>query len=512
MTAVDGTIVLVNREVERLFGYSREELLGQKVELIVPEAHRGAHRAHRDAFAAQPQSRVMGAGRDLHGRHKDGSPVPVEIGLTPVTTADGLFVIASVVDISARKQAEAERAQLEEQLRHAQRLEAMGALAGGIAHDFNNVLGVIYGYAELLRGRVGDDESRADLDDLLRAASRGKELVERILQVSRRGTARRARLDLGAPVAETAALLRSTLPPSVELAVDLATDVPPVVADATAVHQVLLNLATNSAHAIAGSGSGSGSGGAGASRGRIDLALYATYVRDSFVRLNPELREGWYAVVEVRDDGAGMPPEVLARACDPFFSTRLEQGGSGLGLAMVRSLVREHGGAVVLESEEGGGTRVRCFFPSAQADPRPEAAPAPVAEAVRGAGQRVAFVDDETALAEVGARRLQRLGYRVTPFSDPHAALAAITADPAAFDLVISDFSMPRLNGLELAVAIRERCPELPIVIVTGWLEGLDEHRLGQIGVARVLHKPVTTEELAAAAAVVFGAGPPERS
>jgi signal transduction histidine kinase len=435
----------------------------------------------------------MGAGRDLHGRRKDGSLIPLEIGLTSVPTAAGLSVLASVVDISARKQAEAERHQLEAQLRHAQRLEAIGALAGGIAHDFNNMLGAIVGYGELLRERLVAVDDQEDVEAILQAAFRGKELVERILRFSRREESRREALDLAAPVQEALQLLRSTLPAAVSLDLEVTADAPPVLADATMVHQVLLNLATNSAHAIAERVA------AGGGDGRIDILLSRAYVRDSLVRRNPELREGWYAVMEVRDDGDGMAPEVLDRACEPFFTTKQDGGGTGLGLAMVRSLVRDHGGAVTIESEPGEGTRVRCYFPSAEVETEAETAAPADAAIRRGAGERVAFVDDQPALAEVGARRLRSLGYAAVAFTDAHAALAAVTGPEADFQLVVTDYSMPGFSGLELACAIRERRPRLPVVLLTGWLEGLDRQRLEELGVHGVLAKPTSLEALAGA-------------
>jgi CheY-like chemotaxis protein len=199
---------------------------------------------------------------------------------------------------------------------------------------------------------------------------------------------------------------------------------------------------------------------------------------------------------------------VLARACEPFYTTKLDSGGSGLGLAMVRSLVRDHGGAVVLESEENAGTRVRCYLPSADTqivDPATEEIRPTIS---RGSGQRIAFVDNEELLAEVGARRLRGLGYEAVAFTDAREALAAITAAGAVFDLVVSDFSMPGLNGLELAVAIREQRPGLPVVIMTGWMEGLDEKRMQRSGVVRVLAKPASGEDLAATLAAALAGNP----
>ena len=193
----EGKIVLVNREVERLFGYAREELLAKPVDLLLPQRFREGHLGFRAGFMKDPRTRPMGAGRDLFGLNKDGSEVPVEIGLTPLITEEGVFVLSSIVDISARKQAEAERRRLEEQLRHAQKLEAIGTLAGGIAHDFNNVLGAVFGYAELLQREIKSTEGKADVRELLMAAERGRQLVGQILAFSRRHPIVRKPLPLG---------------------------------------------------------------------------------------------------------------------------------------------------------------------------------------------------------------------------------------------------------------------------------------------------------------------------
>ncbi len=484
----EGRIALVNREVERLFGYPREELLGQPVEMLVPEHARGRHPADRTSFYRAPVARPMGHGRDLAGRRKDGTTFPVEIGLTPVNTASGMYVLGVVVDISTRKQAEAVRHRLEAELRQAQKMEAIGLLAGGVAHDFNNVLGAIVGYAELVGDRVRDDaESTEDLRRLLRATQHGKEIVERILRFTRRQSADRSVLDLDGPVNETVQLLRSSLPGSVSFRVDVAPDTPPVVANATAVHQILLNLGTNASQAMHGAG-------------ELVILLAPFYARDSVVRHTPELQEGHYAMLEVRDTGQGMPPEVLARVFEPFYTTKAAGQGTGLGLPMVHSLMRDHGGAVAIESEEGVGTTVRCYFPAlATANVAPTASPttAPTEQnSIRGHGERVFFVDDQAALADVGMRRLAALGYTARAFTEPTAALSAVACDPDAIDVLITDHSMPGMNGLELARAVRQIRPDLPVIMLTGWTEDLAAVHVSAAGVNRLLVKPVSSEEL----------------
>ncbi|MCA9522546.1 MAG: PAS domain S-box protein [Myxococcales bacterium] len=479
MSDHEGRIVLVNREVERLFGYPREELLGRSIELLIPERFRGAHPTFRRGFVGRPSVRAMGVGRDLFGRRKDGSEVPVEIGLTPVVTPEGLFVLSSIVDISARKQAETERQALEAQLRQSQKLEAIGTLAGGIAHDFNNILGAIVGFAELARSAATTGSVRADLDGVLDAANRGRSLVERIMRFSRRQDDTRHPTDLGQVVVDAVQMLRATLPAQIEMQLKLAEGLPLVAADATGIHQVVMNLATNASQAMSGGGT-------------IEIALEPFYARDRFVRSHAELKEGWYVNLVVRDGGPGIDPETRERVFEPFFTTKEPGRGSGLGLAVVHGIVTQHGGAVDLESELGMGTTVSCYFPAvehAALEPqRPQMA------LQRGDAEHILFVDDEPQLAEVGRRRLENLGYQVTTRSDPVLALRDIEQSPQAFDLIVTDFSMPTLTGLQLAERAATLRPQLPVVLVSGYVIESEESSESR----HWLQKPYTNAELAA--------------
>jgi PAS domain S-box-containing protein len=481
MTDARGHVVLVNREIERLFGFSREELLGKPVEALVPERFRGGHGGFRAGFMADPRMRAMGAGRDLYGLRKDGTEVPVEIGLTPVATEEGLFVLASIVDITARQRSEAERRRLEEELRQAQKLEAVGTLAGGIAHDFNNILFGITGYAELIGKAATPEAAREDLAELLKAAARGKELVERILVFSRRQPAERRPIELAPTVAEAAKLLRATLPPSIEVRVALHPQAPRVMGDATAIHQVLMNLGTNAAHAMP-------------SGGVLEITVEPRYLRDSVVRSHPGLHEGWYAVMAVRDTGSGMEAAVRSRAFEPFYTTKPKGSGTGLGLSMVHTIVTSHEGAVDLESEPGRGTTVRCFLPAlleAQGDLQ-----RPAADLPRGDGQRLLLVEDEPTLAQMGRRRLGLLGYQVTAETDVVRALETFRAAPDRFDLVISDYLMPGMVGLDFAREVHNLRPDVPIMLLTGYIEDLPEETIRAAGVRRLVAKPVTIEVL----------------
>ncbi len=490
----DGHIVLVNRAVEQMFGFSRAELLGQPIEMLVPARFRHQHPVDRNRFQADPRERAMGEGRELFGLRKDGTELAVEIGLNPIETEEGRFVLSSIVDVSARKLAEQERHTLEEQLRQSQKLEAVGTLAGGIAHDFRNILNGIIGYAELvgasLRRQPGAGQSAGDIDELLGFAHRGRQLVERILAFSRRQEVKRLPLSLEAVVSEAACLLRATLPTSIMIDTAVGEDLPAVLADATSVHQVVMNLGTNAAQAMPHGG-------------RLAIQVEAFYARDSFARANPDIHEGPYAVLTVRDSGHGIDPAVVNRVFEPFFTTKDPGAGTGLGLAMVHGIMKEHGGAVRLASELEKGTEVRCYFPALETHPAP--AWVDVADPESGNGEHVLFVDDEPSLARIGARRLEGLNYRVTIATSGAEALTLLRADPAAFDLLITDFTMPGLDGLELATEITRIRPGLPVILSTGQIDDFPPEVVRPMGVHRVLLKPTTTTELARAAAEVLG-------
>ncbi len=479
----EGRIVLVNREFERMFGYSRDELLGSMIEMLVPERFRARHPLHRLTYFEEPTERAMGAGRDLFGVRKDGSEIPVEIGLNPIETDDGVFVLGSIVDISSRKSAEAEHRRLESQLRHSQKMEAIGTLAGGIAHDFNNVLSAIVGYAEMIGEEVpAGSRAASDLAVLLKAAERGRQLIARILTFSRRQGTVRKPVALGGAIRDAVDLLRATIPTSIQLRVTIDPSTPRVLADSTSLHQIVMNLATNSAHAMPKGGS-------------VDIQVEPFYVRDSMVRLHPELHEGWYGRLSVRDDGQGMDRTILDRAFEPFFTTKSTGMGSGLGLTMVLAIMRDHDGLVEVESEVGRGTHVTCLFPAL--DTESDDVGVKENSLVPGRGELVLFVDDEPDIARLGERRLASLGYRVVVCEDAVEALRLFQERRDEFALVITDYTMPKMTGTEFATAIRELRKDLPIMLLTGFVDGLDADAIRRAGIVHVLSKPITISALA---------------
>ncbi|HEX4825131.1 MAG TPA: PAS domain S-box protein [Candidatus Polarisedimenticolaceae bacterium] len=386
-------------------------------------------------------------------------------------------VVATVRDITRRREAEAQRERLEQQLRQSQKMEAIGTLAGGIAHDFNNILTAIIGYTELLRnqlrGQMGVEERLAEIS---RAGARAKDLVSQILTFSRRQDHTRAPTAMAPAIDEALRLLRAAIPASIEIDWAIDHDLPPVLADATQIHQIVMNLAANAAAAM------------GNGPGKLRVVCASVTLDDDAARLHPDLRPGEWVRLDVQDTGCGIPPEMLDRIFDPFFTTKGPGEGTGLGLSVVHGIVKAHDGAVLVESEPGVGTAFHIYFPALETRHSAPARPGP--QAAGGRGEHILYVDDEPSLVELLKAQLEMLGYRVTACESSVEALATFKAAPLDFDVLITDLTMPGMSGAELAEAALKIRPNLPVVVATGYGHVMGENKARALGLRRVLNKP----------------------
>ena len=401
-------------------------------------------------------------------------------------------IIGFVSDVSERIRAEAERQALAAQLKQAEKMEAVGRLAGGIAHDFNNILGAILGYGELAQARAESDPLlKRYVDTIVNAGNRAKALVAQILAYSRAEGGLQEPVILGSVATEVCDLLRGSSAANVDVRLSVPPEEAMVMGDPTRLHQLVMNLASNAIQAMPGGGV-------------LEVALSRrTLAAPVRTRLS-EVAAGEWAVLEVKDTGEGIAPAVIDRIFEPFFTTKPAGRGTGLGLALVHSIVKEHNGAIDVVSQVGQGTTFTVWLPRLEsANVTAPAAPA----ATAGRGQIIMAVDDEPEVLAALEDMLATLGYEPAGFTDSRAALEAFRADPRRYEAVISDEVMPSLTGTQLAVELRRLKPAIPIVIATGFGGAGFETRAHAAGVNRVLRKPYRMQEIGDALGGVFRAG-----
>ncbi|MFC7533237.1 PAS domain S-box protein [Actinoplanes sp. GCM10030250] len=498
----DGTITLINAQAERLFGYKREELVGQSVDILVPERLRGGHPHQRDGYFAHPRRRPMGAGAALAAVRKDGSEFPAEISLSSVTTDRGMIVTTAIRDVTDRLIAQAERERLitqaerdaaEHRLQHTRRLESLGQLAGGVAHDFNNILAVISNYAEMISETLDmpapapDDlaDARRDCGQISRAAERATRLTKQLLAFGRRDITQAEVLNLNHVIGDVEPMLRRSIGEHIHLITALDRDLWPVHADPGQVEQILVNLAVNARDAMPGGGT-------------LSIDTSNAEIGDDDLTSSP-LAVGRYVRVRISDTGSGMPPEVIDRAFEPFYTTKPKGSGTGLGLATVYGIATAAGGDVHLYSENGIGTTVTVILPAVDADldPAVDADVVTAAPVVREAPhETILMVEDEDDLRVITGRILTRAGYHVLAASGGEQALHLAQTHPDRIHLLLTDVIMPKMTGNEVAARIRAIRPGIPVLYMSGYAEPvLTENGTLPEGIT-IVEKPFTSREL----------------
>ncbi|HMA88770.1 MAG TPA: PAS domain S-box protein [Burkholderiales bacterium] len=481
-------IVDVNPSYEKMSGYARAEVEGaDHVVANPPEIDAAVKALHRRALAGEPVR------MEAQMIRRDGRPIDIELSGVRTLYQGRPHVLYAGRDISARKQAEARHRELEAQLRQAQKMEAIGHLTGGIAHDFNNILTGIMGYLTLAGEREaasGDAKLARHLQQAQHGATRAKELIQQMLAFSRAQKGKPRAVSL-APLAEEAVkLLGSSLPATVELRTALEQDLPAVMIDPVQVEQILLNLCINARDAMDGAG-----------KITVGVRLAAQGATPRCASCHKPA-DGRYVELAVADSGPGIAPAVLERMFEPFFSTKEVGRGSGMGLAMVHGIVHEHGGHVVVETAPGKGAIFRVLLPALDGEAAPAAPQGARARPLRQAlAGRVLLVDDEKMVGEFMAELLGGWGLEVTVRRDPVEAERWLAEDPARVDLVLTDQTMPKMTGLELARRAAALRPALPVILYSGYAENIGAEQLARSGVRALLAKPVEPEPLFAALA-----------
>jgi two-component system cell cycle sensor histidine kinase/response regulator CckA len=472
----NGHIALVNVRTEELFGYSRDELIGWPMDMVLPERLRAAHPDHVREYFAHPRTRLMGLGLDLWGRRKDGSEFPLEISLSCVEHGGRQQALALVTDITERRKAE-------EQFRQAQKLESIGMLAGGIAHDFNNLLVGVIGNASLAQDLLPPGSPAGELlDEVVKTGEQAAHLTRQMLAYAGKGRFVVELLNLSELIPEMTGLVQPSISKKIALHLDLDSDLPSIEADRGQMQQVFMNLVLNAAEAIGGGA------------GMISVKTGSQVVDETYIRrtLGSELAPGRYVLLEVRDTGCGIDDATRARIFDPFFSTKFQ--GRGLGLAAVAGIVRQHKGAISVSSVPGKGACFTMLLPAAEgAAAATQAAAGNVA--LHGTGT-ILVVDDETPVRNLASKALERYGYKVLLADGGPEAINTFKRHPGDISLVILDASMPGMSGAETFPELRKIRPAVKILISSGYSE-LETMKAFPGSPAGFIQKPYTSRGLA---------------
>jgi two-component system, cell cycle sensor histidine kinase and response regulator CckA len=472
----DGRIILANRRAAEMFDYPVNELLGARVELLLPESKRASHGRQRDEYFQHPRTRPMGIGMDLSGRRRDGTEFPVEISLSTVQTGEGVFAIAFISDITLRKS-------LEAQLMQAQKMEAVGRLAGGVAHDFNNMLTVIAGYNRMILDELSTlDPLRGYAEEILKAADRAGALTNQLLAFSRRQIVKTRVMSLNDAVGQTESMLRRLIGEDVQMVMRLAPDAGNIRCDPNHIEQAVVNLALNARDAMPGGG-------------RLVIETSNVQIDDTYVKTHMGVTPGDFVMVAVSDTGEGMDSVTRLSIFEPFFTTKKRGKGTGLGLATVYGTVKQCGGDIWVYSEPGQGTTFKLYFPRVTESPLNVVARGSEPAKIHG-GETLLLVEDEAQVRDLTARMLKTLGYKVLTAGSGDEAIRVAAAHAGKIALLISDVVMPSMSGKQVADAMAGLRPGIKVLYLSGYTEHTVVHHGVLDSTVDFLAKPFTREAL----------------
>ena len=473
----DGRVVESNKAAEAMFGYDPEQFEGLYLPTLVQKAGYADY-----GELLMDVSRHAQTGLRCQASRTNASSFLVELSVSPFTAQRLDQTLWTIRDLSEQEEVERQRHELEEQLRQSQKMEAIGTLAGGIAHDFNNILAGINGFAELaLVNEQQGKSTEKNINQILRASNKAAQLVQRILTFSRKQKENRQLFNLADVASECVDLVRQTIPASIQVSADLGAEEYPVFGDESMMHQVLMNLFTNAAGALKNE-----PGEIRLSMDVVNSAQSSAMVRRSKSRVR----------IVVEDTGPGIPDSILPRIFEPYFTTKEQGEGTGIGLAMVHSIVNSHGGKIKAENS-GQGARFVIDLPLYDGAAIPNSEKQQKHEVgVVGRAEQILLVEDNEMLAEMFPELLESLGYEVELARDGQEGLDLYQANREKYDLVITDQTMPRMNGDKLIRAIFELDPEQPVILCTGYSDVVDRENVLAMGVKSFLNKPLTLDEI----------------
>ncbi len=487
LARASGHIADVNDHACRYLGYTKAELC----RMHILDIDRGNSPEENAQLWRQLQKEGVIHFESLH-RRKDGTEIPVAITGNLFEFNNKLYSVSFVQDISDWKEAKKQRRKMEAQMRETQKMEALGTLAGGIAHDFNNILAAILGFTELaqLECPTGSN-AKQYVSQISQAGRRAKDLVQQILTFSRQSRSEKGPLDISRAIEEALKLIKATLSANIEIREDIPSNLAPVFADETQIHQVVMNLCTNARHAMNNTG------------GTLDVSLKAVAIQEQDAQNYPGMAPGDYLKLSIADTGPGIAPNLINRIFEPYFTTKPTGEGTGLGLSTVHGIVQDHSGSIKVYSEPGVGTTFHIFLPVVEASLE---AAAKQPEQLPTGSERILFVDDEKPLIDLGRALLERLGYRVETRASSIDAIEAFRTDPQKYDLIITDMAMPKMSGDELAREMKAIRSDIPIILCSGFSDRIDARVREAIGVSAFLMKPVTYADLAKTVRMALGA------
>ncbi len=469
---LSGNVKFINPAFTRLFGYETQEAGGKALPIVPVTDLNETKRIMQDLIAGKSMPE-----RETIRMTKDGREVEVALSLSLCRDEhrNPLEIMVNLRNISKSKR-------LERQLLKSQKMEAIGTLAGGIAHDFNNILFPIMGYTEMCLAAVPEDSDIRDyLEQILQGTMRAKKLVQQILAFSQQKEGEVKPLLIQPVIKEALALLKASLPSSIEIHRNVSNNCGPILADPTQIHQIIMNLSMNSYHALQEKG------------GILEVTLAEVNIAGEDVSTELSKTPGRYLRLTVRDTGHGMQQDVLDRIFEPYYTTKKRDEGTGLGLSVIHGIINNYGGDITVDSKPGKGTVFHVYLPRIDNDLEEDELVA--SEPVPGGNERILIVDDEVEIVKIMQEMLEKHDYHITARTSSIEALEAFRKQPERFDLVISDINMPKISGVEFASKLRDIRIDIPLIFCTGFSDKMNEEKAKKIGISAYILKPLLKRE-----------------